>query len=402
MILSRPVFSRFFLSFQRRWQNLGFLSKFQIVFWTIYPIASGPITFAGLRYAGRWHSSIGGWALFMAADTVIFVLNTWLMGWLFEHPKLRNLRLRGLVLAVLLLSAASVAVQHFVIRPAIIQPIFFSVGWVPDIASPDSRLTFGLSRLYLFLVFCGWSTIYLISRSSRESEQRKRQLERSETLRRQAEVLMLRSQIDPHFLFNAMNTIVSETDGNDKLDEIVSGLSDYLRYSLANRARTHVPFGEEIDATCRYLDVQQACLGDALRVEMNIDPGSRGVPVPGVLLQPLIENAIKYGIRTSPQPLHLRIATRRSATSLRMEVSNSGSWVLPSAGPLQTSGGVGLSNVKARLELFYPGLHEFSCSAETGRVTVEIAIHDLGEQGASLPQPASPRIEGMISDRSFG
>lgn len=338
----------------------------------------------------------------MVADTAIFVLNTWLIGWVFEHQKVRSLRLRGLVFAVLLLSGASVALQHFVVRPAIIQPIYFSLGSDPDTTSPDSRLTFGLSRLYLFLVFCGWSTIYLMSRSSRESERRKKELERSETLRRQAEVLMLRSQIDPHFLFNAMNTIVSETDGNEKLDEIVSGLSDYLRYSLANRSRTYVPFGEEIDATCRYLDVQQACLGEALQVEMKIDPGSREVPVPGVLLQPLIENAIKYGIRTSPPPLHLRIATRRSATSLRMEVSNSGTWVLPSTGPLQDPGGVGLSNVKARLELFYPGLHEFSTTSEAERVTVAIEIHGLGKEDASLPEPAIPRIDVVVPGRSFG
>jgi hypothetical protein len=362
-------------SLARFWTNLPFLWKFQIIFWPIYALGSAPISIVGLRYAALWNMSFGGLVVFLLLDDLYFFLNTLLIGKILNRPFFRRLRMPGLALSVLLLVSTSVAFVIFVAGPYAFRSLVANLSTAPPIAAaPGTPLKRVTARVYNFMFLGSWSAVYLIARSSWESRNRERLLELAESKRRHAELLMLRSQINPHFLFNAMNSIANEAGGNEKLDHIVSGLSDYLRYSLANRSNPFVPFEEEMHATSCFIDLEQSRLGDKLHVELDIDPASLRIPVPGILLQPLVENAIKYGLLTSSLPVRLRIATRCAGNRLAIEVANTGTWIGENESSSRSTGGVGLANVRERLALFYPETHRLSTTADNGWVTLRIEI----------------------------
>lgn len=240
---------------------------------------------------------------------------------------------------------------------------------------------------YLFrsLLFLVWSLLYLGVKDLLDARERLLVLSRAETAARDAEILMLRAQVSPHFLFNAFNTILAELDGrNPALVPVVRGLSDYFRYSLANRNDVFVKMKEEYDAMLSYLTVEKARFQESLRLDCEMEPGLENMRVPGIILQPLIENALKYGHMTSPTPLRLRMRVQSAAEGrATVEVANSGRWVeRPSPRPSQDPGGNGLSILKRRLELLYPENHSLEIHHSPDGDEVVIRIH--------LPQTPDP------------
>lgn len=239
--------------------------------------------------------------------------------------------------------------------------------------------TFGLF-VFRSLLLTVWSILYFTIRDLIAARKRLEKLHEAEKAARDAEILMLRAQVSPHFLFNAFNTILAELDGrNPEIVPVVRGLSDYFRYSLANHDEAFVTMGEEYGAILSYLTVEKARFGDSLEIDCHLDPDLRGMRVPGIFLQPLIENALKYGHKTSPTPLALRLDI--SAASPRgdalVEVSNTGHWIEPSTDhSCEGTGGQGLSVLKRRLELLYPGEHsiEILHPEAEGKVTVRIHL----------------------------
>jgi hypothetical protein len=208
------------------------------------------------------------------------------------------------------------------------------------------------------LIYCCWSFLYFWIKDHLASRERLLALARAETAVREAELKMLRAQVSPHFLFNAFNTVLAGLDRNpEKLAPVVQSLADYFRYSLGNRHDMFVPVEEEFAAVVNYLTVEKARFRESLVVETYLDPAARQLMVPGVILQPLLENALKYGHLTSPTPLRISLRVEVSgAGSLVVEVSNSGHWVEePSLRPRHDVGGSGLENLRRRLELLYPG-----------------------------------------------
>lgn len=208
------------------------------------------------------------------------------------------------------------------------------------------------------LVYCSWSFLYFWIKDHLASRERLLALARAETAVREAELKMLRAQVSPHFLFNAFNTVLAGLDRNpEKLTPVVQSLADYFRYSLSSRHDMFVPVEEEFAALVNYLAVEKARFRDSLVVETWLDPAARKLMVPGVILQPLLENALKYGHQTSPTPLRISLRVEvSSAGSLVVEVSNSGYWVEePASRPRHDAGGSGLENLRRRLELLYPG-----------------------------------------------
>jgi hypothetical protein len=166
---------------------------------------------------------------------------------------------------------------------------------------------------------------------------------------REAELRALRAQLNPHFLFNSLNSINalvgSDPEGARRMCE---GLGDFLRRTLALGARDEVTLGEELALVERYLGIEQVRFGDRLRVERVVDPDAAACRVPPLLLQPLVENAIKHGIQDCVAGGVIRIEAKRSAGTLRVAVENP---VDPDA-PVRRGEGVGLANVQRRLEVF--------------------------------------------------
>ena len=179
----------------------------------------------------------------------------------------------------------------------------------------------------------------------------------------------LRAQLQPHFLFNSLNAIATLLRRDPRLAEAtLLSLSDLLRLALSQSERQEIPLREEMNFVQRYLEIQQTRFGDRLRVEQDIEPAALDCLVPALLLQPLVENAIRHGIEPSEKSGLVRLTAQRRTSSLVLTVeddgvglsgSGPGSHAAKPAGPqLNTNGlaggnGIGLANLRARLETLY-------------------------------------------------
>lgn len=222
-------------------------------------------------------------------------------------------------------------------------------------------------------LFTCWSLLYFVIRQMREGMQRDLQLARAESARRGAELQLLRAQMNPHFLYNSFNTLIADAGKSPQhLKELIRALAEYLRYSLENRNKDLVPLGKEMDAIRSYITVEKARFREKLEIESSVPEETRNQMVPGIVIQPLIENAIKYGLRTSPKPCKVRLViSNPNRNMLRIEVTNTGKWVEPIAVP---DGGVGLENLRQRLELIYADRHRFQIEKQDVSVTVRVDI----------------------------
>jgi len=229
---------------------------------------------------------------------------------------------------------------------------------------------FGIYYFRTGLCF-GWSLLYFGIKLMRDSMEREVRLALAEASSERAELQMLRAQINPHFLFNSLNTILSALERQKQgVTKMVQSLSDYLNYSLMHKNDDFVLLGEECDALMDYLALEQARFGESLNMACQIDPGTRTTRVPGVLLQPLVENAIKFSRETSDPPFIVRLNISRDHSGLLIEVCNTGRWIIPD--PHRASGGVGLDNIRQRLNWLYPGQHTLNIVPEEGWVAVRI------------------------------
>jgi LytS/YehU family sensor histidine kinase len=178
-------------------------------------------------------------------------------------------------------------------------------------------------------------------------------------------------QIRPHFLFNTLNSVSGLVRIGDSATAVamLSALGDLLRLLLHGGDDQLVPLRRELDLVEHYLRIEQIRFGDQLHVEVAIEPGVENALIPNLILQPLVENAIRHGIRSSGRVV---IGVRRHGPVLRMSVSDSGD-VEP--GESDAGGdGIGLSNTRARLARHYGGAHRFDLSYRDTGATAVIEI----------------------------
>jgi LytS/YehU family sensor histidine kinase len=164
----------------------------------------------------------------------------------------------------------------------------------------------------------------------------------------QAELRALQSQINPHFLFNALNTLYGSIPREASVARrMVLNLADIFRYFLQTD-KTFVPLSKEMEIVRAYLEVEQLRLGDRLQTEIQVDDAALALPIPILSVQPLVENAIKHGVAQRVQPGFVRIRAELFGGELRISVENS-----TGATTAGTGSGVGLQNVRRRLEICY-------------------------------------------------
>jgi two-component sensor histidine kinase len=208
-------------------------------------------------------------------------------------------------------------------------------------------------------------------RSSKEKELRSLQLEARLA---HARLQLLQMQLHPHFLFNTLHAI-SELVHEDPetADRMITALSDLLRDSLVSGDVQEVPLDRELSLLDRYLEIQRARFGDRLKVEVDVDPGLRNARVPHLVLQPVVENAVRHGLGTRSQEGRIRIEARaEEAGVLLLRVSDNGRGLHESA--VMTEG-VGLGNTRARLQQLYGTAHRVDIrDAPDGGVVVTLAI----------------------------
>lgn len=170
----------------------------------------------------------------------------------------------------------------------------------------------------------------------------------------QARLSALRMQLNPHFLFNTMNIIAMQVRkaANDDAVRMLAGLSDLLRYMLEDSRPAEVPLSEELVFVQRYLAIEQVRFQDRLRIEVDAAPGTADALVPTLILQPLVENAIRHGIAHRVQAGRVAIRARRMNGHLRLEVEDDGPGLASELTPAPGTG-LGLRNTRARLEQLY-------------------------------------------------
>ena len=233
------------------------------------------------------------------------------------------------------------------------------------------RSMFLWSWLIYWLILGAWllSDYY---RRYHSSELRAERLERSFT---EARLRSLRMQLDPHFLFNALNTISSQVERDPKLARAMIGhLGDLLRLSLESRDRQQVPLVEELAFLEHYLAIQQIRFGDRLRVELQIAADARHALVPALLIQPLVENAIRHGIGRRSTPGTVWISASRQADRLTLRVADDGVGLPPGWSPERPSG-LGLSLTRERIATLHGDSGHFSVHPRpAGGTEAEISL----------------------------
>lgn len=209
----------------------------------------------------------------------------------------------------------------------------------------------------------------------------------AEKLFRDSQLRMLKYQLNPHFFLNALNSVSSlvRKGESDNAMQMLARIGDFLRLSLADPEEVRHPLADELDALETYLDIERIRFGDRLRTEFDIAPDTLAVSVPSFLLQPLFENAIKHGVGKSLEPVTISLAARISDEQLQIRVIDDGPGLAQEHDIETGAGGIGLINVRQRLESAYDENFEFELgSSETGGVSISICLP------ASLPaRPAT-------------
>ncbi len=192
----------------------------------------------------------------------------------------------------------------------------------------------------------------------------------------EAELRALRAQVNPHFLFNSLNSIANLVVTNPGQAETMTlRLARVFRHVLANSARPLIPLHEEIAFLKTYLQIEEARFGSRLQVKFNVDPAVAMEQIPSLMLQPLVENALKHGLGPKPGPGHLWITVEADGDQVRLRVEDDGIGPATDASTLSGSNGVGLENVAQRLNALYQDQGRLMFEArETGGTLVTILL----------------------------
>ncbi len=345
------------------------------------------------RHRLFWILQLGGWAAFFGAMLVAGVshwppafaaihktsltlfgfLASLLLRWIYTTLRLRirRLSLPGLFVLSFPLSFGAAGLwmaSHNLMIAAYQRGLQTGLRNAPDF----------INTIYYAFVLVAWSVLYFAIPSWLDLIEERERVLKIELLAREARLQALRLQIQPHFLFNTLNaisTLVSESRNADA-NRMISRLADFLRLTLERADTTSVPLSDEIEFARNYLEIEQARFGDRLRVEISIAPGLDAVRVPSLLLQPLIENAVRHAIVPRESGGTLRVIARAENGQLVLEVHDDGPGLGDSPGR-----GVGLRNTRQRLQESYGSSAALTFgSSPLGGLLVSVSIPLSGSE----------------------
>ena len=229
-------------------------------------------------------------------------------------------------------------------------------------------------------VFLCWCACYLGIQIHEEMQVEHRSALRAEANAREAQWMALRAQLNPHFLFNSLNSVQALIEEDPaRAQDAIGRLASLLRYSLNQEVARMVPLAEEIEMIDRYLAIEKMRFEENLRVSIEIQPEAMDRPIPGFLLHPLVENAIRYGMQTSTMPLEVRLRASCGQGGLNLEVANTGYWADGDGSeelrPAMEQGiGLGLELVRKQLEQNFSGGYRFERAVAGGWIVQRIRI----------------------------
>ncbi|AWB68858.1 sensor histidine kinase [Saccharobesus litoralis] len=226
---------------------------------------------------------------------------------------------------------------------------------------PDVWIHYFSNATWSFYNVLCWSGLYFGIKYYQLLQHERQKALQANTMAHQAQLKMLRYQLNPHFLFNTLNAISTLVliEENKTANNMVTRLSDFLRYSLDSDPIKKVELSQEIKALKLYLDIEKVRFEDRLKVQWDIEDECCAALVPSLLLQPLIENSIKYAISKMVNGGTIDIKARRFGADLLLEISDNGPGADVKDGKLVREGGVGIPNIRDRLQSLYDQNHAF-------------------------------------------
>ena len=346
---------------QRRWLKwpLGF------VFWTLIGLSFAFQFYISGAKAGlevSWKQAVS----YALGDWYVFALLSIPVMWLAGRFQFESDR-RAQSVAVHIPCSLIFSLAYMVLRAWI--GTWQSEAGFADAFQPLLVKTWHFNLL-IYWVIVAVSFAFDYYRKYRERELRAVELERRLV---QAKLQALQMQLNPHFLFNSLHSISSLMHQDvEAADRMIVRLSDLLRAALDNSGAQEVTLGKELEFLKRYLEIEQIRFGKRLTVQIDVAPDALDAQVPNLILQPLVENAIRHGIEPHAKPGRVELRAKRAGDVLTLEVCDNGAGI--PANKLFTEN-VGLSNTRARLEALHPGAHSVEfLNAPSGGFLVRMRI----------------------------
>ena len=275
-------------------------------------------------------------------------------------------------------SSVMILVNHLAILTITLVTWVFGVKWLTEtiVADPAGYSDFWSSSIYfrlgagIFIYVVIILAYYLMISMDNISKKNIREAN-LENMLKETELLMLRSQINPHFLFNSLNSISSLTITDPpKAREMVIKLSEFMRYALSRKEDKSVPLRRELENIRLYLEIEKVRFGEKLVTEEKVDTKCLDTEIPNMILQPLFENAIKHGVYESIDKVHLFLECSCTSSEVRIIIKNDYD---PDSVPAGGTG-TGLRNIRRRLELYYGGRAILNTRKEKGIFIAELFI----------------------------
>jgi len=241
-----------------------------------------------------------------------------------------------------------------------------------DMKSPLEFFSNALASTYLLLC---WTGLYFGFKYYESLQEQREATLRAASLAQEAQLKMLRYQLNPHFLFNTLNaisTLILDSE-NRTANQAVMRLSEFLRYTLDQDPMKKVTLRQEIEAMNLYLTTEKLRFGDRLRLEFAVEERALEALVPSLLLQPLIENSIKYAVSPSEKGGTVRVEGRARGSMLELVVSDDGPGLHTGAAP-GAGRGVGLRNTRERLAVLYEDRHRFATLDNKPGLRIELGL----------------------------
>ena len=258
---------------------------------------------------------------------------------------------------------------------------FYRTGPMPE------GIQFFSAILLDFSVLAAWSALYYGINYYLLAEDQRGQLMRLESQASSAQLAMLRYQLNPHFLFNTLNSISTLVllKQTDRANAMLSRLASFLRYTLVNEPEGEVTMAQEVETLKLYLEIEKMRFEERLRPSFDVDPAVADACLPSLLLQPLVENAIKYGVTPKEEGADIAVAARRIGNRVQIIVSDTGPGTNEGGVRPTSSTGVGLANIRDRLAQAYGADHRFDIQArpEGFAVTIDIPYQTAAQSRIS-------------------
>lgn len=332
--------------------------RFNLIFWLLYFLYEW---LGGGAMTENYHASLIKACIYMPAAFLVSYLSIHILFEKYFLTDRKTIFWVGLISAAIVFIFLKRAVNYYFVYPYVEPHPYPS----PYLYFP--KLLYEFVNLY-FLVFL-YSMFYFM-RGWYTQQQTMQDLKQEKTA---AELELLKSQVQPHFIFNTLNSIYAEAfkKSPETAQQIIK-LSNLIEYTLYDSKKEKVALEDELKYIRNYVDLQKVRIGDKVDVSFNIYNTINHILIPPLLLLPIIENCFKHGVNNSIKPSWLRIDISVKGNELVVKVENS---VEPDAQSSRLhNGGLGLSNVERRLELLYPGKHDFKIYSEANSFLVVLKL----------------------------